>query len=237
MKFSHISLLTISILQAPASAKNVWKFPEKLPEQVRDVDADSNRVVVAPRGLDESSVSKEELPLIMLPNDGDQSDPSPSGYPNGDSNDIILPDVLGKERGLNIFASLTRYIDDVAARLSDPSLNTTVLAPMNSALQKLDHKPWEKDNDYQEYGEQAAYTGGEGEARAAKNLRDFVEGHVIPVSPWMAGEEVETLAGRKVTWEKKNGVIYIQPGDLKVERIATQTSNGEVWVLSDVISS
>ncbi|KAI5304766.1 hypothetical protein KEM56_005975 [Ascosphaera pollenicola] len=232
MKVPYIHLLALASLPL-TSARRVWKAPaaEKEVFDGKVVDT-SNRKIVVARGLPDSvAVSTEELPLIMYANDAKEEKDIPA------SNQVILPDVLGKERGLNIFASLTRYIDDVSARLSNPSLNTTVLAPTNSALQKLQHKPWESGYDYTRYGEVAAYKGDAGQGRADKNLRAFVESHVVPVSPWMEAEEVETLAGRTVYWEKRDDEIYIQPGNLKVERIATRTANGEVWILDDVIRS
>lgn len=62
-------------------------------------------------------------------------DPSaPSGEPTGD---IILTDVLGRDRTINVFASFTRAIDSVDQRLGDPHLNSTVLAPLNSAITAL----------------------------------------------------------------------------------------------------
>lgn len=204
MRLQYIPLLALAALPL-TSARRVWKAPEKHIADGKVVDTSKSTTIVAARGLED--LSNEELPLIMYPNSN--SNDNDNNNKDADSNQIILPDVLGKERGLNIFASLTRYIDDVSARLSDPSLNTTVLAPTNSALQKLDHKPWENGRDYHRYGEAAAYKGEAGQGRADKNLRTFVEGHVVPVSPWMEGEKVETLAGEQVVWEKRDGEIYV----------------------------
>ena len=79
-----------------------------------------------------------------------------------------------------------------------------MLAPLNSALQKLPRKPWEDPEEYNALGENA-YKGQSGEDRAHSNLRRFSEAHIVPVSPWKEGEKVETLGGGKVWWENKDG--------------------------------
>jgi hypothetical protein len=68
----------------------------------------------------------------------------------------------------------------------------------------LPRKPWEDPKDYNQLGTEA-YEGGEGEERAQKNLRRFVEAHVVPASPWKEGEKLKTLAGGEVWWEEKDG--------------------------------
>ena len=135
-------------------------------------------------------------PNIVLPptNDGDR--------PSGDVSDVMISDVIGKERGINIFAGFTRDIDSISKRLDDKAQNTTVLAPLNSEIQKLPRKPWEDTKDYKELGGNA-YDGKDGEDRAHRNLRRFVEAHIIPASPWKEGEKVDSLGGGKVWWERK----------------------------------
>ena len=88
--------------------------------------------------------------------------------------------------------------------MDDGSKNTTVLAPLNSEIQKLPRKPWEDPQDYEELG-QNAYGGSDGEDRAHRNLRRFVEAHTVPDSPWKEGEKKESLGGGKVWWENKDG--------------------------------
>ena len=95
-------------------------------------------------------------------------------------------------------------IDSISQRLDDQSKQTTVLAPLNSALSKLPRKPWEDPEDYNAMGAEA-YKGGEGEDRATRNLRRFVEAHTIPVSPWKEGEKVQSLRGETIWWETKDG--------------------------------
>ena len=136
------------------------------------------------------------VPNIALPPSRDQDKSS------GGTDDVIISDVIGKERIINIFAGFTRDIDTISRRLDDKAQNTTVLAPLNSEIQKLPRKPWEDPKDYATLGENA-YDGKDGEDRAHRNLRRFVEAHIIPVSPWKESEKVESLGGGKVWWECK----------------------------------
>lgn len=147
-------------------------------------------------------------------------------------------------------------IQSISKRLDDSSKNTTVLAPLNSALQKLPRKPWEDPKEYSALGTDA-YKGDDGADRAHRNLRRFVEAHVVPVSPWKEGEKVETISGGKVWWEEKSGIkmvrvtrwfpvstdilcdadtFQVQPGDIEVSRVANRVSNGEVWVLKGCLN-
>lgn len=139
----------------------------------------------------------------------------PSTAPNEDVNppssksNLIVSDILSKTRSVNIFAGLTRDFEPVSTRLEDKSKNTTVLAPKNSAIQALPRKPWEDPEDYERFGEVEAYKGPEGEDRAQKNLRKFVEAHIVPTSPWKEGEEIETLGGAKLSWTKDGDKIFV----------------------------
>ena len=149
--------------------------------------------------------SKGQSPIMNIPNilfppstDKDQ------GTPSGSSGDLSISDVIGKERAINIFAGFTRDIDSISKRLNANDENTTVLAPLNSEIQKLPRKPWEDPEDYDELGANA-YQGQSGEDRAQRNLRRFVEAHVVPVSPWGQGEKVNSIGGRKIWWEEKDG--------------------------------
>ena len=150
-----------------------------------------------------------QAPIMPLPNPFPNI-PFPGSSDKGDdasppaSGDLMISDVIGKERSINIFAGLTRDTDTIAARLDATDKNSTVLAPLNSAIQKLPRKPWEDQNDYNALGENA-YTGQEGEDRASRNLRRFVEAHVVPSSPWAEGEKTSTVGGRKIWWEHKDG--------------------------------
>ncbi|KAI9835739.1 MAG: hypothetical protein M1819_001917 [Sarea resinae] len=168
-------------------------------------------------------------PEIALP-PSNQDNPTP-----GSSGDIIISDILGKERGINVFAGFTRDIESVSDRLQDSSVNTTVLAPLNPEITKLPRKPWEDPQDYETLGE-TAYDGQEGEGRAHKNLRRFTEAHIIPASPWREGQKIKTLAGNTVWFESKGGKKLVQPGSLEVEGVLTKATNGEVWLLRGVLN-
>jgi len=59
----------------------------------------------------------------------------------------------------------------------------------------------------------------------------------VPQGPWPAKVEVETLAGVKIYWDRaEDDKIYIQPGNIEVDRVATAVSNGQVWILKGVIN-
>ena len=188
-----------------------------------------------------------DIPNIFMPPSKDDNGPSEG------SDGVIISDVIGKERSINIFAGFTRDIDNISKRLDDSSQNTTVLAPLNSEIQKLPRKPWEDPKDYEAMGQQA-YIGSDGEDRAHRNLRRFVEAHVIPTSPWKEGEKLDSIGGDKVWWENKDGTkmvsrlrpsekrmtllmgLQIQPGDIEVSSVANRVSNGEVWVLKGALN-
>ena len=120
------------------------------------------------------------------------------------STGVIISDVIGKTQAIAIFSGLTRDIDPVAGRLDDASQNATVLAPDNSAMKNLKRKPWEDPEDYDTFGTEA-YKGQDGEDRAHKNLRRFVERHIVTQSPWEEGKKIKTLYGNEVWWETKDG--------------------------------
>ena len=128
---------------------------------------------------------------------------------DANQNNPIISDVLPKTRAINIFARLTRDFESVESRLSDPSKNLTVLAPRNGAIMDLPRKPWENPDDYAQFGEANAYEGEEGQDRAKRNLKRFVEAHIVTVSPWEEGDEAETLAGDKLRWTKDGDKIYV----------------------------
>lgn len=127
----------------------------------------------------------------------------------GDRSNLIVSDILAKTPRINIFSSLTRDFDPISSRLNNKSQNTTVLAPLNSAISDLPRKPWEDPEDYAKYGEVNAYKGGDGQERAKRNLQRFVEAHLVPVSPWAEGEELETVGGGKVKWTKEGDKIFV----------------------------
>ncbi|ESZ98162.1 hypothetical protein SBOR_1465 [Sclerotinia borealis F-4128] len=158
----------------------------------------------------------------------------PSSDPIGGGDTIVLSDVLGRDRSINIFAGFTRDIAPLSQRFADSGQNTTILAPVNSAIMGLPRKPWEDPEDYDKLGANA-YEGEHGEERAHKNLRRFVEAHIVPASPWEEGEKVKTLVGDEVWWENKDGVKRLQPGNIEVSSRADDVYNGQVWILKGLI--
>ena len=160
---------------------------------------------------------------------------SPSGGGNGNGNgEVVLSDVMGRDRSINLFAGFVRDIESAQHRLDDSLKNTTVLAPLNSAIEKLPRKPWEDPRDYGALGPNA-YEGDDGTARAHRNLRRFVEAHMVPVNPWVEGKNAKAIGDdQTIWWEVKNGVKMIQPGDIEVVSIASTVSNGQVWIIKGV---
>ena len=180
--FASVLLLTVSLQASIAFTQLLPKFFRNSPAKAASRDS-QNPIM--------------NIPNIFVP-------PSKNDEPSAGSDSLSISDVIGKERAINIFAGFTRDIDTISKRLNDEKQNTTVLAPLNSALQKLPRKPWEDPEDYSALGENA-YKGQSGEDRAQCNLRRFSEAHIVPVSPWKEGEKVETLGGGKIWWESKDG--------------------------------
>lgn len=147
---------------------------------------------------------------------------------------VVLSDVMGRDRSINIFAGFARDIESAEQRLDDEARNTTVLAPLNSAIEALPRKPWEDPREYGALGSEA-YEGEDGFERAQRNLRRFVEAHMVPASPWREGEKLRTLGDdRDIWWESKDGGKVIQPGNIEVVSVASTVANGEVWILRQV---
>ncbi|EOO00693.1 putative fas1 domain-containing protein [Phaeoacremonium minimum UCRPA7] len=173
-----------------------------------------------------------------LPPDAAPADPPSApggGGGGGGQGPVILSDVMGRDRSINIFAGFIRDIETAARRLDDSAQNSTVLAPLNSAIEALPRKPWEDPRDYGRLGADA-YEGEDGQERAQRNLRRFVEAHIVPKSPWDAGERVRALdaGGGEVWWEDKDGVKVVQPGNIEVVNVASTVANGQVWILKGV---
>ncbi|KAJ5114469.1 hypothetical protein NUU61_000228, partial [Penicillium alfredii] len=223
LKMHHSLLLIFALI---SSVFSLWGFSFPVPLYQKPLALQSQ---------DQHSIMDKLIPGLVKPQ---------STAPDGDiqrskdsqADGLIVSDVLPKTKGINIYARLTRDFEPIASRLNDASKNITVLAPRNSAIQALPRKPWENPEDYSKFGEVDAYEGQEGQDRAKRNLQRFVEAHLIPVSPWRAEEEIETLAGEKLTWNKEGDKIVIQPGNIQVDTVAEKVSNGEVWVLNGVVN-
>ncbi len=85
--------------------------------------------------------SDRQQPIMNIPNILVPPSKDNEGSPGGSDGGLSISDVIGKERVINIFAGFTRDIDSISKRLNDNAQNTTVLAPLNSALQNLPRKP------------------------------------------------------------------------------------------------
>ena len=189
-----------------------------------------------------TGVSCQLVPFLQpQSHDAALNDQSPLMHPSGGKekssaySSLLISDVIARNQKIGIFSSFTRDIDSVSSRLESSKLNTTILAPDNTAMQKLPRKPWEDPEDYQKLGTEA-YAGDDGQNRAQENLRRFVEAHIVPSSPWKEGDKVKTLAGSEVWWESKDGKQYVQPGNIQVSQVADTVANGEVWILDGTLN-
>ena len=171
-------------------------------------------------------------PGIALPPSSNDDDKPDDGRPKGD---VILSDVITTQRSINIFAGFTRDIASVSTRLDTTDSNTTVLAPLNSAITSLPRKPWEDPQEYAALGADA-YAGKDGESRAERNMRRFTEAHIVPASPWEEGEKLQSMGGGTLWWEGRDGKQVVMPGEVEVERVASKVVNGEVWILKGVVN-
>ncbi|KAI8685037.1 FAS1 domain-containing protein [Fusarium keratoplasticum] len=148
---------------------------------------------------------------------------------------IALADILGTQRSLTSFSSFARMDPATEERLSDLGTNTTVLAPLNSAVDALPRKPWEQPGDYAALGADA-YEGDKGQDRARTNMRKFVEAHLVPESPWGENDKVKTVGGKEVWWVEKDGKRVVMPDEIEVEHVVGQVGNGELWILKGVLN-
>ncbi|KAI1114969.1 FAS1 domain-containing protein [Nemania sp. NC0429] len=177
------------------------------------------------------------LPKLFAPTD-DSSRQTPlvmSPATTLNQGGVLISDVMGRDRSVNVFAGFARDVAEVARRLDDAGVNSTVLAPLNSAIEKLPGKPWEDADDYGALGA-TAYEGDEGRDRARRNIRRFVEAHVVPVSPWREGEKATSLldGDREIWWETKEGRMVLQPDGIEIQSVASRVGNGEVWIVKGV---
>ncbi|KAI9163130.1 FAS1 domain-containing protein [Paramyrothecium foliicola] len=171
-----------------------------------------------------------QLPVIMSPGGGgDDSAPKIQTQPA-----VALADVLGPNRALTTFSSLSRHhvatnalLDD---RACDPPL--TVLAPLNSAFDALPRKPWE----HPAGSNVDSFAGPDGKDRADSNLARLVDAHIVGQSPWDQGDKAKTLGGRELWWEERNGKMLIMPDEVEVERVASRVANGELWIIRGVLN-
>ncbi|KAI0881506.1 uncharacterized protein GGS22DRAFT_192140 [Annulohypoxylon maeteangense] len=195
----------------------------------------SSEPTALPYGISLKNPNTPQQPLMDLgpvvpPAPSQPSHPSPP-----QQGGVLISDIMGRDRSINIFAGFTRDIGAISTRLDDSGRNSTVLAPRNSAVEALPRKPWEDPKDYADLGANA-YEGEDGQDRAQRNLRRFVEAHVLPVSPWEEGVRVRSLlqGDREIWWEEREGGKVIQPDGIEVDSVASTVGNGELWILKGV---
>ncbi|KAK1690349.1 hypothetical protein BDP55DRAFT_650370 [Colletotrichum godetiae] len=191
----------------------------------------------APRFFRQKPIAVDPAPGPAMPPpppSDPPSAPSTGGPPTGGQDGVRLSDVMGRDRSINVFAGFTRDIESASRRLDDQERNTTVLAPLNSAVERLPRKPWEDPRDYQQLGADA-YEGDDGRDKAQRNIQRFVEAHMVGVSPWPENTKAKTIGDdRDVWWETKDGAKFIQPGNIEVVSVASTVANGEVWIIKEV---
>ncbi|KAI0601458.1 hypothetical protein F4775DRAFT_589671 [Biscogniauxia sp. FL1348] len=191
----------------------------------------SAQLVALPYGIRPKVHNQQPLMPVLPPTDK----PSGSDLSGPTQGGVLISDVMGRDRSINIFASFTRDVASISDRLDSSSQNSTVLAPLNSAIDKLPRKPWEDPKDYDALGANA-YEGEDGQSRAQRNLRRFVEAHVVTMSPWPENEKAKTLldGDREIWWEAKDGTKILQPDGIEIQSIASRVGNGELWILKAV---
>ena len=232
MRIAFVSLLAASLATAGASA--AYSIPG--PPPVDPASNKHNQRVMTPNDLGP-----------QIPVDDKPDHPNNNGA--GGNGDLTISDILPGQRQINIFAGLTRDISSLTTRLESqlPNSNSTLLAPLNSAMQGLPRKPWEDRPD-----DTSGVSAESNEDKAATNLRRFVLEHVVPVSPWEEGQKIKTLwgqedkggkQGREIWWERRGGGDsgeterkVIMPGEVVVEGIVGRVGNGEVWSLKGVVN-
>jgi hypothetical protein len=156
----------------------------------------------------------------------------PSGSP-------LLADILPLTKSISIFSGFTRSVESISTLLSSRGQNATVLAPSNSAITKLPRKPWEDPSDQGAGGNvfSDVYAGIKGEDRASRNLRRFVEAHVVGVSPWERRQKVKTIEGVEIWWEEDaQGRKVVYPDGLVVQEVGGEAANGALWVVDGVVN-
>ncbi|KAK5070766.1 hypothetical protein LTR64_007456 [Lithohypha guttulata] len=222
--YLYIALLGASL----TGARNIISLP--------DHQSKLDQIPPPPQQLHARS---EQSPMASRPENlgpaiPDQS--TGSGSSSSDSNQLTISDILPTQRQINIFASLTRDISSLSGRLesSNAASNTTLLAPLNSAMQSLPRKPWEDRPD-----DTSDISAQRDEDKAVRNLRRFVLEHAVGVSPWEEKQKVRTLWSEEngedrgeIWWERRGGGEdggeerrVIMPCEVVVERVVGRVGN------------
>ncbi|WPH02508.1 FAS1 domain-containing [Acrodontium crateriforme] len=224
MKSFHLAglIATSGILLATASQANLIPLISRTNIQESPKKNPASALPAPGINQQQPIMSNNDRPV-----DPFNADPTPNS-------NILIADILASQKAISIFAGFTRDISSLTSRLNSDSTNSTLLAPVNSAISALPRKPWEDPQEYSALGSNA-YEGQEGSERAEANLRRFVEAHIVGQSPWAEGEKLKTLGGREVWWERRKDAMIVMPGEVEVEKVAKKVGNGEVWVLKEVL--
>lgn len=222
---------------APAPVRSDSRFDQ--PQQQQQRPLMGNRRIQMPPGVETDFASDSG----HMDQAQSQSQPqqSQSASDTADAHTKVqravpLSDILGTNRAITSFSSFSRLDSSTSSLLGDLTTNTTVLAPLNSAIDALPRKPWEQPSDYHHGSEGSGSQqetdgggGGDGQDRANRNIQRFVEAHLVKSSPWRKGEKVMTVAGKEVWWEEKeDGGKVIMPDGVDVDKVASQVANGEL---------
>jgi len=160
---------------------------------------------------------------------------------------VKLSDLMGKAAQISIFGSYARKSNVVFPLLDgdvgpdDQNTRFIVLAPSNKAIKSLPRLPWQTEKDEAEFGP-TAYTGSAGQARADANIESFVRHHVLSIadsegeSLWEEGAPRVSFAQAEITYQVRDGVRYIQPGDIRVVDVVATATNGELWTIDGTLA-
>jgi len=177
----------------------------------------------------QSPQRQQQQILAAAPSNMASMSDKPSGPP-------LLGDILPLDKQISIFSGFTRSIESISELLQDRDRNTTVLAPSNVAISRLPRKPWEEPDEDGRAGADI-FAGIQGEDRATRNLRRFVEAHCVGVAPWPERAKVKSLEGVEIWWEPApDGRRRIMPDDIEVLQVKDDVANGQLWVLGDVLN-
>lgn len=158
-----------------------------------------------------------------------------TNFKMSDQQALKISDVVGRSRQVGLFTRLLQQYESISARLQDSRMKSTILAPSNAELTKLPHKPWENAGDYEARGTFVFSNDATSEIRAQHNSNEFVARHVVPHSPWIAGQKTRTLAGTTIWYEETDGKKIIKPDDIEVTEITDQVGNGQIWVIQGTL--
>ncbi|KAF8245909.1 hypothetical protein K440DRAFT_662427 [Wilcoxina mikolae CBS 423.85] len=184
------------------------------------------------------SAHQTPLKITLLPPVSSEFSIMASSFDNKPSGTPLLGDIIPLDKQISIFSGFTRSIESISELLSNRNENTTVLAPSNTAVSRLPRKPWEDPNDEGAGGNvfSEIYKGLQGEDRATRNLRRFVEAHCVAASPWEEGTKVKTVEGVEVWWEEIGGRKKIMPEGVDVLQVKDEVANGQLWIIDGVVN-